>query len=193
MAGGTSIWWSKDAKTDPRQIYNFRLLYLVITLSWAGCFYGFDTGNIGGIVTLDSFKKAFGLVNIPQQEIDNRKVSSPTLMPSVSRKLTHIYPDVREPSLPWCLLEARLELSLLLPHLTGLAVNGRFSGVHIRRWCCVADDRQLRDPSCWTFYWRIGGWCDFHVKSAVLSRQDFSLPFRLCSYQKKKKRKKYAY
>lgn len=75
MAGGTSLWWSKDAKTDPRKIYNLRLLYLMIALSWAGCFYGFDTGNIGGIVTLKSFEKAFGLINISQQELDNRKVA----------------------------------------------------------------------------------------------------------------------
>jgi hypothetical protein len=77
MAGGTSIWASKDAKTDPKQIFNLRLLYLVITLSWAGCFYGFDTGNIGGIVTLESFEKAFGLYGLPTTELDNRKVVIP--------------------------------------------------------------------------------------------------------------------
>ena len=77
MAGGTSIWWSKDAKSDPRQIFNLRLFFLMLSLAWAGCFYGFDTGNIGGIITLPSFTKAFGLVNIPQQEIDNRKVCYP--------------------------------------------------------------------------------------------------------------------
>lgn len=74
MAGGTSIWWSKDAKSDPRQIFNLRLFFLMISLSWAGCFYGFDTGNIGGIITLPSFKKAFNLIGLPQQEINNRKV-----------------------------------------------------------------------------------------------------------------------
>ncbi|CAP96118.1 putative quinate permease [Penicillium chrysogenum] len=73
MAGGTSIWASKDAKSDPREIFNLRLLYLLVTLAWAGCFYGFDTGNIGGILTLPSFKKAFGLLDIPQAEYDDRK------------------------------------------------------------------------------------------------------------------------
>ncbi|GAM41025.1 hypothetical protein TCE0_041r13827 [Talaromyces pinophilus] len=73
MAGGTSIWWSKDAKSDPRQIFNLRLLFLMISLAWAGCFYGFDTGNIGGIITLPSFEKSFGLANVSQQEINNRK------------------------------------------------------------------------------------------------------------------------
>lgn len=76
MAGGTSIWASKDAKSDPREIFNLRLLYLLVTLAWAGCFYGFDTGNIGGILTLPSFEKAFGLLDIPQAELDDRKVSS---------------------------------------------------------------------------------------------------------------------
>ncbi|KAL4967108.1 uncharacterized protein BDV14DRAFT_207608 [Aspergillus stella-maris] len=73
MAGGSSLWASKDAKTDPKEIFNLRLLYLMITLAWAGCFYGFDTGNIGGILTLESFQNAFGLNDIPQNEIDNRK------------------------------------------------------------------------------------------------------------------------
>ncbi|KAL3458871.1 hypothetical protein BJX64DRAFT_301698 [Aspergillus heterothallicus] len=73
MAGGTSIWASKEARTDPKEIFNLRLLFLGVTLAWAGCFYGFDTGNIGGILTLPSFENAFGLIDIPQDEIDNRK------------------------------------------------------------------------------------------------------------------------
>ncbi|RDW92709.1 sugar porter family MFS transporter [Aspergillus mulundensis] len=73
MAGGTSLWASKEAKTDPKEIFNLRLLYLLVTLAWAGCFYGFDTGNIGGILTLPSFETAFGLIDLPQAEYDNRK------------------------------------------------------------------------------------------------------------------------
>ncbi|KAL4752230.1 hypothetical protein BDW72DRAFT_202460 [Aspergillus terricola var. indicus] len=73
MAGGTSLWASKEAKTDPREIFNLRLLYLMVTLAWAGCFYGFDTGNIGGILTLPSFETAFGLIGLPQKEYDDRK------------------------------------------------------------------------------------------------------------------------
>lgn len=37
MAGGTSIWISNDAKSDPKAIFNLRLLYLLITVAWAGC------------------------------------------------------------------------------------------------------------------------------------------------------------
>ncbi|KAI6825205.1 general substrate transporter [Hortaea werneckii] len=73
MAGGTSIWISNDAKSDPKAIFNLRLLYLLITVAWAGCFYGFDSGNIGGILTLPSFENAFGLSNISQSEMDKRK------------------------------------------------------------------------------------------------------------------------
>ncbi|OGM50635.1 putative sugar transporter [Aspergillus bombycis] len=73
MAGGTSIWASKEARTDPREIFNLRLLYLLVSVAWGGWFYGFDTGNIGGILTLPSFENAFGLTNIPDAEIDNRK------------------------------------------------------------------------------------------------------------------------
>ena len=77
MAGGTSIWFSKDAKTDPKEIFNLRLLYLAVALAWAGCFYGFDTGNIGGILTLTSFKNAFGLNNLSVSELDSREVTQP--------------------------------------------------------------------------------------------------------------------
>lgn len=74
MAGGTSIWISSEAKTDPKAIFNLRLLYLLVAVAWGGSFYGFDTGNIGGILTLPSFKNAFGLNDVPQEEQDNRKV-----------------------------------------------------------------------------------------------------------------------
>ncbi|KAF2164290.1 hypothetical protein M409DRAFT_25170 [Zasmidium cellare ATCC 36951] len=72
MAGCTSIWVSKDAKTDPKQIFNGRLFFLLITVAWAGCFYGFDSGNIGGILTLPSFENAFGLTGLSQVELDER-------------------------------------------------------------------------------------------------------------------------
>ena len=74
MAGGTSIWFSKDAQKDPKEIFNLRLLYLLISVAWAGCFYGFDTGNIGGILTFKSFENAFGMGGMSEVEIDNRKV-----------------------------------------------------------------------------------------------------------------------
>ena len=75
MAAGTSIWFSKDVKTDPRAIFNLRLLYLLLTVATGGCMYGFDQGNIGGILTLPSFKNAFGLDHLSQAEYDNRRVS----------------------------------------------------------------------------------------------------------------------
>jgi MFS family permease len=73
MAGGTSIWASKDARTDPKEIFNGRLVYLLVTVVWAGCFYGFDSGNIGGILTLPSFDNAFGLSDLTQEEMDDHK------------------------------------------------------------------------------------------------------------------------
>lgn len=41
MAGG-SLLKSKDAKADPKEIFNIRLLFLLCTIAWAGMFYGFD-------------------------------------------------------------------------------------------------------------------------------------------------------
>jgi MFS family permease len=82
MAGGTSIWASKDAKTDPREIFNGRLVYLLVTVAWAGCFYGFDAGNIGGILTLPSFENAFGLTGLSQKEMDHHKGTIAAMLPA---------------------------------------------------------------------------------------------------------------
>ena len=72
MAGG-SLFKSKDAKADPKEIFNLRLLFLLCTIAWAGMFYGFDQGNIGGIMELPSFERSFGLENDTQEAIDNKK------------------------------------------------------------------------------------------------------------------------
>lgn len=74
MAGG-SYFKSKDAKTDPKEIFNLRLLFLLCTIAWAGMFYGFDQGNIGGIMELPSFAHSLGLENDTQEAIDNKKGS----------------------------------------------------------------------------------------------------------------------
>lgn len=72
MGGGTSIWASPEWKSDPREIFNWRLWYLTTTVAFAGCSYGFDQGNIGGVLTLPSFKKAFGLDVLSETEADER-------------------------------------------------------------------------------------------------------------------------
>lgn len=72
MGGGTSLWASPEWKTDPKEIFNRRLLLLGVTIAMAGCSYGFDQGNIGGVLTFPSFRRAFGLDKIPVKEVANR-------------------------------------------------------------------------------------------------------------------------
>lgn len=72
MGGGTSIWASPDWKKDPKEIFNFNLWYLTTAVAWAGCSYGFDQGNIGGVLTLPSFQHAFGLDRLDQAAKDTR-------------------------------------------------------------------------------------------------------------------------
>ncbi|KAI7782157.1 quinate permease [Diaporthe eres] len=72
MGGGTSIWASPEWKSDPSEIFNWRLWYLTTTVAFAGCSYGFDQGNIGGVLTLPSFKKAFGLDVLSETKADER-------------------------------------------------------------------------------------------------------------------------
>ena len=72
MGGGTSLWASPEWKTDPKEIFNRRLLLLGVTIAFAGCSYGFDQGNIGGVLTLPSFRRAFGLEGLSPSEADHR-------------------------------------------------------------------------------------------------------------------------
>ena len=72
MGGGTSIWASPEWRTDPKEIFNPKLFYLATTVAFAGCSYGFDQGNIGGVLTLPSFRHAFGLDKLSVHEADRR-------------------------------------------------------------------------------------------------------------------------
>jgi hypothetical protein len=72
MGGGTSIWASPEARSDPRAIFNGRLAYTATTIAFAGCAYGFDQGNIGGVLTLPTFKHAFGLDQLSEDAADHR-------------------------------------------------------------------------------------------------------------------------
>ncbi|KAF5510857.1 putative quinate permease [Colletotrichum sp. SAR 10_70] len=73
MGGGGSLFASPEWKKDPREIFNSKLLLLGITIAFAGCSYGFDQGNIGGIMTFPSFRKAFGFDTISTEEADKRE------------------------------------------------------------------------------------------------------------------------
>ena len=72
---GVSLFKSKDVRTDPKEIFNLRLLFLLCTIAWAGMFYGFDQGNIGGIMELPSFAQSLGLENDTQEVVDDKKGS----------------------------------------------------------------------------------------------------------------------
>lgn len=74
MGGGTSIWASPDFKRDPKEIFNGKLALLGVTIAFAGCAYGFDQGNIGGVLTFPSFRSAFGFDELTPAEQDQRGV-----------------------------------------------------------------------------------------------------------------------
>ncbi|KAH9210168.1 H(+)/hexose cotransporter 1 [Leptodontidium sp. 2 PMI_412] len=73
MGGSASLWATPDYKSDPREIFNRKLCFVVFGAMLAGCFYGFDTGNIGGVLTLPAFKHAFGFQHLTADEADGRK------------------------------------------------------------------------------------------------------------------------
>ncbi|KAK1977672.1 quinate permease [Colletotrichum cereale] len=78
MGGGTSLWASPKWKKDPSEIFNSKILHLGITIAFAGCSYGFDQGNIGGVMTFPSFRKDFGFDTINEAEANTRVAAGGT-------------------------------------------------------------------------------------------------------------------
>ncbi|KAI5791917.1 general substrate transporter [Geopyxis carbonaria] len=48
-------------KTDPPEIYNWRIYVLSCSACFAGALFGMDTGIIGGVLKMETFRKKFGL------------------------------------------------------------------------------------------------------------------------------------
>ncbi|KAK2734994.1 hypothetical protein FQN55_002323 [Onygenales sp. PD_40] len=48
-------------KEDPHEIYGWRVYALACAACFGGMLFGFDTGAIGGVITMDTFKNKFGL------------------------------------------------------------------------------------------------------------------------------------
>ncbi|KAH8880522.1 quinate permease [Thozetella sp. PMI_491] len=80
MGGGTSLWAAPEWKTDPKEIFNGKLYFLTLAVGMAGCSYGFDQGNIGGVLTLPSFKHAFGLDTMSAADADATKGNIAAMM-----------------------------------------------------------------------------------------------------------------
>ncbi|KAL8391864.1 hypothetical protein RB595_002168 [Gaeumannomyces hyphopodioides] len=80
MGGGTSLWASPDWKNDPKQIFNSRLWFLVVAVSFAGFSYGFDHGNVGGVLVLPSFKHRFGLDALSPADFSQRQGEIASMM-----------------------------------------------------------------------------------------------------------------
>jgi hypothetical protein len=73
MGGGTSIWASPESKSDPKEIFNKKLVFLTLTTAFAGCAYGFDQGNIGGVLTFPAFRRTFGYDQLSDEAADQRE------------------------------------------------------------------------------------------------------------------------
>ncbi|KAK7969669.1 Quinate permease [Apiospora saccharicola] len=73
MGGGTSIWASPEWLSDPREIFNWRIFYPTTSVAFAGCAYGFDQGNIGGVLTLKTLEpRGF---HIPHWKVSSGEVA----------------------------------------------------------------------------------------------------------------------
>lgn len=53
----TKIVKNDAIKTDPPQIYNWRVYVLSCSACFAGMLFGMDIGIIGGVLKLDTFRK----------------------------------------------------------------------------------------------------------------------------------------
>lgn len=43
-------------KTDPHEVYNWRIFVLALSASWAAMSFGWDSSVIGGVIEFDEFK-----------------------------------------------------------------------------------------------------------------------------------------
>ncbi|KAF2150894.1 general substrate transporter [Myriangium duriaei CBS 260.36] len=48
-------------KNDPPEIYGWRVYFLACSACWGGTLFGMDIGIIGGVLTLDPFKRKYGI------------------------------------------------------------------------------------------------------------------------------------
>jgi hypothetical protein len=48
---------NESARKDPPEIYGWRTYALACSACFGGMLFGFDIGTIGGVLTLDPFKK----------------------------------------------------------------------------------------------------------------------------------------
>ncbi|KKY14319.1 putative mfs quinate [Phaeomoniella chlamydospora] len=51
-------------KEDPPQIYGWRVFFLACSACFGGMLFGIETGIIGGVLTLEPFKRKYGLLNL---------------------------------------------------------------------------------------------------------------------------------
>jgi len=58
-------------KNDPPEIYNWRVYVLSFSGCFAGALFGMDTGIIGGVLTMDTFKRKFGLEGLAPVPLAN--------------------------------------------------------------------------------------------------------------------------
>ncbi|KAL4921560.1 general substrate transporter [Aspergillus aurantiobrunneus] len=58
-------------RTDPPEIYGWRVYALACSACFGGMLFGVETGIIGGVLTMDPFMEKYGLLNIsPKEQAD---------------------------------------------------------------------------------------------------------------------------
>ncbi|ORY27105.1 putative hexose transport-related protein [Naematelia encephala] len=62
-------------KNDPKQIYNWKIYVLTATACMGGFLYGYDSGVMGGILALKSFKTSFNLLDLNATELANQSAN----------------------------------------------------------------------------------------------------------------------
>ncbi|KAL1990508.1 hypothetical protein VTN49DRAFT_6347 [Thermomyces lanuginosus] len=58
-------------KSDPKEIYGWRVYLLACSACCGGMLFGMDSGIIGGVLTMDPFQKKYGLYNKPADDTAN--------------------------------------------------------------------------------------------------------------------------
>nr|KIR45776.1 hypothetical protein I312_05138 [Cryptococcus bacillisporus CA1280] len=62
-------------KDDPPEIYNWKIYILTATSCMGGFLYGYDSGVMGGVLALTSFKRSFNLLGLSAVDLSNHSAN----------------------------------------------------------------------------------------------------------------------
>lgn len=194
---------TSPAPPIPSEIYNYKLVLLAVTAASAATIIGYDSGFIGGTVSLESFQDEFGLnemLELKRSQISSNVVS--VFQAGAYFGCLFFYPigELLGRRMGLFLLGFLLTfgaaISLILNHdrglgaiyagrvLTGLGIGGcsGLAPIYVSEISPAAIRGKL--VGCWEISWQVGGMIGYWINYGVLenvapSTKQWLIPFAI--------------